>query len=178
MPTGVSKEGKDGVTMANLQDLREHLQRLLPLLQGDWVSGRGRYEKSFASAIGATLQGTRYWDCIWRGIPLELKLGQSVAWLDLVRYSECLLERAPETDVPVVTLFMRYRGERITDVYAVRTENLLRALGLTAERAEDVLRIRNGLPRTLNAQAMLTHKDIREVAEFHVHGSDCSDEAS
>ena len=153
--------------MANLPDLKEHLQRSLPLLQGDWVSGKRKYESFFASAIGATFKEGRYWDCIWQGIYLELKMGN--IWLDLVRYSEYLLRRTPESHVTVVTLFMRYKQQRITDIYAVSTENLIRALNLSTQTAEDLLRIRDEVPRSLNAQASLTESDIRKIAEFHVH---------
>jgi len=150
-----------------LQDLKEHLQQSLPLLRGDWVSGKRKYESSFASAIGATFQEGRYWDCIWRGIYLELKMGN--IWLDLVRYSEYLLKRTPENHIVVITLFMRYQNKQITDIYAVTTENLIRALNLSTRTAEDLLRIRDEVPRSLNAQASLTEKDVAKIAEFHVH---------
>jgi len=153
--------------LANLSDLKEQLQRSLPLLRGDWVSGKRKYESFFASAIGATFKEGRYWDCIWQGIYLELKMGN--IWLDLVRYSEYLLERTPESHVTVVTLFMRYKQQRITDIYAVSTENLIRALNLSTQTAEDLLRIRDEVPRSLNAQASLTESDIRKIAAFHVH---------
>ena len=153
--------------MANLQDLKKHLQRSLPLLRGDWVSGKRKYESFFASAIGATFQEGRYWDCIWQGIYLELKLGN--IWLDLVRYSEYLIQRTSESHVKVVTLFMRYKQQRITDIYAVSTESLIRALNLATRSAEDLLRIKDEVPRSLNAQASLAESDIRKIAEFHVH---------
>lgn len=120
--------------MANLKDLEEHLKQSLPLLRGDWVSGKGRYESHFASAIGATLQKERGWDCIWQGIHLELKMGN--IWLDLTRYSEYLLKRTPESHITVITLFMRYKQQKITNIYAVSTENLIRALNLTRQTAE------------------------------------------
>ena len=153
--------------MANLQDLEKHLQRSLPLLRGDWVSGKRKYESFFASAIGATFQEGRYWDCIWQGIYLELKLGN--IWLDLVRYSEYLLKRTSESHVTVVTLFMRYKQQRIIDIYAVSTESLIRALNLATRSAEDLLRIKDEVPRSLNAQASLAESDIRKIAEFHVY---------
>jgi len=153
--------------LINLQNLRKHLQQSLPLLQGDWVSGKRKYESFFASAIGATFQEGRYWDCIWQGMHLELKMGN--IWLDLVRYSEYLLKRTSESHIKVVTLFMRYRQQRVTDIYAVSTENLIRALNLSTQTAEDLLRIRDEVPRSLNAQASLTENDIRKIAEFHVH---------
>lgn len=153
--------------MANLQDLEKHLRWSLPLLRGDWVSGKRRYENFFASVIGATFQEGRYWDCIWQGIYLELKLDN--IWLDLVRYSEYLLKRTSESHVKVVTLFMRYKQQRITDIYAVNTESLIGALNLATRSAEDLLRIKDEVPRSLNAQANLAGSDIRKIAEFHVH---------
>lgn len=153
--------------MANLQDLKEHLRRELPLLRGDWVSGKVKYEIPFASAIGATFQESRYWDCIWQGLYLELKLGN--IWLDLVRYSEYLLKRTQESRVPVITLFMRYKAQQITDIYAVTIENVIRALNLSTRTGEDLLRIKDEVPRTLNAQASLAVSDVRKIAEFHVY---------
>jgi hypothetical protein len=50
--------------MANLQDLKEYLQQSLPSLQGDWVSGKHKYEPFFASAIGADFREGRYWEYI------------------------------------------------------------------------------------------------------------------
>jgi hypothetical protein len=153
--------------MDNLQDLKEHLQKSLPLLQGHWVSGKKKHEPFFASTIGAKLHEGRYWDCIWQEIHLELKMGN--IWLDLVRYSEYLLKKTPESHINVITLFMRYRQQKITDIYAVNTERLLDVLNLSTQTAEDLPRIKNEVPRSLNAQASLTVRDIYNVAEFHVH---------
>jgi len=153
--------------LTNLQDLQEHLQQSFPLLRGDWVSGKRKYESFFASAIGATFKEGRYWDCIWQGIHLELKMGN--IWLDLVRYSEYVLKRTPESHIPVVTLFMRYKQQRITDIYAVHTDSLIKALNLSTRTAEDLLRIKDEVPRSLNAQASLTESDVRKIAEFHVY---------
>ena len=127
--------------MSKLQNLKEHLQRLLPSLRGDWVSEKSRYEPFFALAIGATFQEGRYWDCIYQGIYLELKMGN--IWLDLVRYSEYLLKRTPESHVIVTTLFMRYKEQKITDIYAVGTESIIKALNLSTRTAEDLLRIKD-----------------------------------
>ena len=153
--------------LANLQDLKEHLKQSSPLLRGDWVSGKRKYESFFASAIGATFKEGRYWDCIWQGIHLELKIDN--IWLDLVRYSEYVLKRTPESHIPVVTLFMRYKQQRITDIYAVHTDSLIKALNLSTQTADDLLRIKDEVPRSLNAQASLTESDVRKIAEFHVY---------
>lgn len=127
-----------GGIVPSMRELKKHLQKSLPLLQGEWVSGRRKYERHFASAIGAIFKEGRYWDCVWKGMHLELKMGN--VWLDLVRYSEYLLKRTPESNIPVVTLLMRYKEGRITDIYAVTTEKLIKALNLSARTAEDLLR--------------------------------------
>jgi hypothetical protein len=72
-------------------------------------------------------------------------------WLDLVRYSEYLLKKTPESHIIVITLFMRYRQQKITDIYAVSTERLISALNLSTRTAEDLLRIRDEVPRRLRA---------------------------
>ena len=90
-------------------------------------------------------------------------------WLDLVRYSEYVLKRTPESYIPVVTLFMRYKQQRITDIYAVHTDSLIKALNLSTQTADDLLRIKDEVPRSLNAQASLTESDVRKIAEFHVY---------
>lgn len=152
--------------MANLNDLEEHLSKILNDLQGNWVSGKLKYENQFALAIGATFQEGRYWDCIWQGIYLELKLGN--VWLDLVRYSEYVLKQTPDSHIPAVTLFMRYKQHKITDIYAVDIDNLIEVLNISRRTAKDLLRIRDEVPRSLNAQASLAESDIRRIAKFHV----------
>ena len=152
--------------MADLQELKEHLQKALPSLKGEWILGGRGYERYFAPAIGATIQEGRYWDCIWRGIYLELKKGN--IWLDLVRYSECLLEKTPESSIEVLTLFIRYREQQVTDIYAVTTKKILKVLNLSPQTAKDLLRIRDEVPRSFNAQASLEESDVRKIAEFHV----------
>lgn len=94
---------------------------------------------------------------------IELKMGN--VWLDLVRYSEYLLKTTPESHIPVVALFMRYKEERITDIYSATVEQLIKALNLSEETARDLLRINDEVPRSFNAQASLTDKDIRNIAE-------------
>ncbi len=89
-------------------------------------------------------------------------------WLDLVRYSEYMLKRTPEGQVPVTTLFMLYKHNAITHIFAARTERIIEALKLSPHTAEDLLRINEELPRAFNAQARLTAKDISKFAEFHV----------
>ncbi len=153
--------------MATWMELEEHLQRSLPLLRGQWVSGKQKYESNFASTIGASIQEGRYWDCIWRGIYLELKMGN--IWLDLVRYGEYMLNRTADSQRQVFTLFMRYHDQRITDLYGVTTENIIKILNLSVETAEFLLKLKEKVPRSLNAQASLTESDVRQIAEFHVH---------
>lgn len=149
-----------------LDALEVHLRDVLPQLSGPWVMGRGRYEAPFAQIIGATLAPHRYWDCIWNDLYLELKLGN--IWLDLVRYSEKLLQVNDGARRPVITLFLQYREARITEIYAVEDQQLLKALQLTKESAQDLLRIHREVPRSLNAQASLAPADVEAIATFTI----------
>ncbi len=153
--------------MASLLDLKEHLDRSFLSLRGEWVSGKQKYEAHFASAIGATIQRSRYWDCVWQEIYLELKMGN--IWLDLIRYSECLLKKTPESQIQVITLFMKYRAECVTDIYGVTTDKIIKVLNLNFEMAESLLKINEQVPRSLNAQANLTERDVQHIAEFHIY---------
>jgi len=89
-------------------------------------------------------------------------------WLDLVRYSEYFLKMVPEADIEIVTLFMKYSDKRVTDIYAVTTDRLLGVLRLDVAAAESILRLRDQVPRSLNAQAALAESDVRRIASFHI----------
>jgi hypothetical protein len=152
--------------MTETDSLRDHLKACLPRLKGAWVSGRSKYEAPFAHAIEADLETGRYWDCVWQGLHLELKKGN--IWLDLVRYSEYVLKTTPESQVPVVTVFMLYKDETITDLIGTTTDAIVRELRLSERSAADLLRIATEVPRALNAQASLSPKDVMRIAKFHV----------
>ena len=156
--------------MSNTTELRDHLQRCLPSLEGAWVTARGKYEAAFAKAVGAVVEteNSRRWDCVWNGLRVELKKGQGHCWCDLVRYSEYVLGEPPDARTPVITLFLRYDGTTITEITGTTTEALVKALRLTRRSAEDLLRIALERPGRLNAQARMTFKELKGVADFHI----------
>lgn len=154
-----------------LDKLIKKLEVCFPDLQGTWVSGKSRYETQFAAEIGAKLNGTRYWDCIWNDLYIELKLG--TLWFDLVRYSEILLKKFPEACIETLTLCMKYKKGKennigkITEVYAIKTSKLIEVLQLNENTAENLILANEEYPRTLNAQASLSYSaDIKPNAEF------------
>lgn len=161
--------------MANLQDLKGHLERLLPSLQGDWVYRQNNYERSCASAIEATFleEKSPYYDCIWKGICLELKKGKNTYWLDLVRYSEYLLQ-TPKNQIEVITLFMCYREQKIIGICGVTTENLIKAFNLSTQTAKDLLRIAKEVSHQLQAKGSLNWEQVCKIAEFNMGKGDLS----
>jgi hypothetical protein len=152
--------------MPETDSLRDHLRACLPRLKGAWVSGRSKYEGPFAQAIDAKLETGRYWDCVWQGLHLELKKGN--IWLDLVRYSEYVLKRTADVQVPVLTVFMLYRGDTITDLIGATTDRIVSELRLSERSSADLLRIAGEVPRALNAQASLSWRDVMRIGQFHV----------
>ncbi len=150
-------------------DLKEHLRRHIDACRGNWVRKRNGYEGPLCGALGIELEETRYQDGTWADFSIELKKGKSV-WLDLVRYSEILLEKPHLNSPKSVGLFCVPDNEKeiITDIIAVPTPNLLRKLALSDAHARALLELRDHLPRQLNAQASLTVKDVRAIADFSI----------
>lgn len=146
----------------------------LPKMEGEWVSAKNNYEKAFSDVIGATAEISvkykRYWDCIWNGVHIELKKGK--VWLDLVRYSEYLLRIPPHDKLEVITLFLirdksyKTNPAKIVRIYGCTTNRIVEALHLDEFSAQQIIRVNDSVPRSLNAQASLQEVDIQKVALF------------
>jgi hypothetical protein len=134
-------------------------------LEGEWVKKDSGYEREFADRIGAELNRTRFWDCVWKGLNLELKKGKNGAWLDLVRYSLYMQEPANE---PVLALFLFYKGTKITLIFGATTRSLIEALRLDEKKANTILELNNGSLHPLNVQLRLGRVDVQNIAEFEV----------
>jgi hypothetical protein len=155
----------------HLEQLRTQLEERLPKLRGLWVARRTNYEEECASALGGTVAASTYWDCILdSGLKLELKKTlRGGMWFDLVRYGRVILE--PELAADVVTLILRYALlpiPAVTQIAVIEHDALLQALRLDEEKAQILLDLKRGLPRSLNAQASLTWLDLTSAANFVV----------
>jgi len=156
------------ISQEAFENLKNHLDKVKKKLVGEWVK-TAKYEEGFASAIGAKTEKSRYWDCVWQNVHLELKKSKSgLFWLDLVRYSEYLLKKNSDSQEPVITLFMIYHDQVITDIFATTTDTIIQKINLLENSAKDLLRINKEVLRSLNAQACLTKADTEDIATFRI----------
>jgi hypothetical protein len=147
--------------------LEEHLTTNLYKLTGDWVNKNSNYEPFISDILEMNDDKCRYWDSRWQDFYLEFKKGTSV-WLDLVRYSEIITEVNDAAVQKVFSLFFvpNKERERIVEIICVETDKIIETLKLDVENAKSILAIHQTVPRSLNAQASLTLKDLRQIATF------------
>jgi hypothetical protein len=150
-------------------DLKDHLSRVLPNLQGEWVAKKSAYEHGLCYALEMKEEKGRYWDARWGEYRIEFKKGTSI-WLDLVRYSEVFLQVTPEASQKTVCLFLVPDGQRkqIVEIICVDSSKIIQKLGLSEDIACFLRGLNKTVPRSLNAQASLTLSDVRQINTFLV----------
>ena len=149
--------------------LKEHLQKNIKNLNGNWVKKNTNYEEDICNIIEMNLDKNRHWDSEWNGLKIELKKGKSI-WLDLVRYSEYILENIGAGQ-KVFNLFFIPNIEKsyIDYIYGVKTERIIRKLNLDEAVVKKIIDLRDTVPRSLNAQASLTPNDIKQISTFVIN---------
>lgn len=152
-----------------MQSLIDHLTQHKATLTGKWLLKNSNYEEDICALLGMTKDTGRYWDAIWGEQRIEFKKGKSI-WLDLVRYSEIIMNTNDEILNSTFNLFFipHTKGTHITDIVGVTTEAILAKLGLEKEMAIVLIDLNKSMPRSLNVQASLTVKDIKEISTFIV----------
>lgn len=150
-------------------DLQAHLRDNLRNLSGEWVKRKDNYENDICSLLNMRAESGRYWDAVWNQYHLEFKKGRSV-WLDLVRYSEILLRQNDNARRIVLNLFFIPNRHRtaIDEIICVETIAIIRYLNLSNTAATELLELSDSVPRSLNAQASLTIRDLRNLATFRI----------
>ncbi|MDA2928203.1 hypothetical protein MYX78_13415 [Acidobacteria bacterium AH-259-G07] len=144
-------------------------------LEGEWVGKKSWYEAGICQTLGIELQKGRYWDGKWGEYLLEFKKGKSI-WLDLVRYSEFLLHHRvldvlhEDAGKEVLSLFFLPDASRhrIIEIIGVESCALVKQLNLSERYAAVLLALSLNVPHSLNAQASLTLKDLRNIQAFSV----------
>ena len=147
--------------------LESYLIEKLPHLEGEWVKKNSYYESFISQILEMTDDKCRYWDARWQDYFIEFKKGTSV-WLDLVRYSEILTKLNENAIQKVHSLFFipNKDREKIVEIICVETEEIMKRLELDSAKALSILELHKVVPRSLNAQASLTLKDLRQIAMF------------
>lgn len=155
------------------EDIERHLGRLIHNLAGSDLKKNSGYEGSICDTLNMQISRCRYWDAEWKHHYIEFKKGRSI-WLDLVRYSEILLKMNKDASQETICLFFiprnraRTESTEIEEIVCVETNKLIEAVHLNKFQAELLLQVKDSVPRSLNAQASLTVKDIREIKSFSV----------
>ena len=150
-----------------VEALCEQVTSRLAHLTGPWVGKNANYELGLCAALEWSCIRERYRDATWNSVDIEIKKGHSV-WLDLVRYSELLTMRPPPQDSFTTFFLPNKEKTAIARVLGVRTSTLIRQLHLTESLTENLLVLHRVVPRSLNAQASLTVKDISLFCDFDI----------
>jgi hypothetical protein len=152
-----------------LNQLEQHLIENKNKLMGEWIKNNSSYDGYICDILNMTEDTVRYWDAIWNNQYIEFKKGNSI-WLDLVRYSEILLKTNIESSKETITLFFIPNKSKdvIEEIICVITKDLINLINLNEDSAKQLIELNEKVPRSLNAQASLTKKDIRTIATFIV----------
>jgi hypothetical protein len=160
------------ISNTQIQKLKVLLKEHIATLEGAFVNKNAGYEIAICKNFGFKEQTNRYWDCLYEeeNLFIEFKKGTSI-WLDLVRYSEILLKKNYDAKLDTFTLFFIPDNNRysITTIIGIETSKIIEKVKLNKESAENLLTLKDVVPRSLNAQASLTVKDIREIKDFIVN---------
>ena len=150
-------------------DLKRHLEANKQHLRGYWIEKNTSYENDICGLLGMTPHKSRYWDAEWNGILLEFKKGKSI-WLDLVRYSEILLQVDRDASKETTTIFFIPDKSKthIEEIIVVNTKTLIEKLCLNEEMARTLIALSKIVPRSLNAQASLTPNDIKNISQWKI----------
>ena len=152
------------------EDLKEHLSKKGNLLSGSWIESNSSYDSDICKILEMNVSRGRYWDARWKTYYMEFKKGSSI-WLDLVRLSESFLRINEDASKETLTLFFipDKKRERIEEIICVKTKTIIEKVAITEEIAKQLINLNSAVPRSLNAQASLTKKDVRNLSEFIIH---------
>ncbi|NUJ97176.1 hypothetical protein HGA92_00115 [Candidatus Gracilibacteria bacterium] len=150
-----------------INELKIYLVSLKHNLVGDFLKNNSSYDGDICKVLFMEENTGRYWDAKWEGLNIEFKKGKSV-WLDLIRYSEVVVGIDNSSRQKTFTLFFipNKEKDKIIEIIGVNTERIIDKLGLDISIAKIFIELNKKMPRSLNAQASLTIKDIREIADF------------
>lgn len=135
-------------------------------LKGEWIKKNSSYEHDLCKEIGWNKDTNRYFDATFKNHKIEIKKGKSI-WLDLVRYSEIMLGIG-ENDTITTFFIPSENKEKIEKIIFVDTNIIIQKLNITQLYAEQILNLKNNVPRQLNTQASLTIKDVENIS-FYCH---------
>lgn len=150
-----------------INELKIYLVSLKHNLVWDFLKNNSSYDWDICKVLFMEENTWRYWDAKWEWLNIEFKKWKSV-WLDLIRYSEVVVWIDNSSRQKTFTLFFipNKEKDKIIEIIWVNTERIIDKLWLDISIAKIFIELNKKMPRSLNAQASLTIKDIREIADF------------
>ena len=134
------------------------------IITGDWIKMNSSYESGLCGVLGWSVDTNRYFDATYNNIKIEIKKGRSI-WLDLVRYSEIILEMG-ESNTITAFFIPSHERDKIDTLYLVDTKDLINIIKLDKDTADFLISLQKRVPRSLNVQASLTIKDVARIAFY------------
>jgi len=161
----------------NIHELKAYLQTKINSLSGAWINKNSGYEQLVCDKLGFTCQTSRYWDCVYNGLYIEVKKGKSI-WLDEIRYAEQIsIQTNTSIDLPIdnkfqktITIFLIHNKDKtaISNIYVIDTDKLIKFMNITPEWAISLIARRKDVKRCLNCQQSMTVKDLAQIADYVV----------
>lgn len=150
-----------------INELKNHLLSYKDKLVGDFLNNNSSYDWAICKILFMEENMCRYWDAKWNWINIEFKKWKSI-WLDLIRYSEVILWINELSKEKTFTIFFVPDREKtkIVEIIWTDTNKIIEKLSLDYTISESLIKLNKNMPRSLNAQASLTLKDIRKIADF------------
>lgn len=150
-----------------IQELKQFLIKSKENLFWDFVNKNSKYDSDICKILWMKENTCRYWDAEWNWLKIEFKKWKSI-WLDLIRYSEILVWINNNAEQESFTLFFipDKNRDKIIEIIWVSTKEIIKRLSLDIKTSEKLIELNDRMPRSLNAQASLTVRDIRNIADF------------
>ncbi len=150
-----------------IEKLKQVLKNKKKELYWDFIKNNSSYDWDICIILWIEEDTGRYWDAQFNWLKVEFKKWKSI-WLDLIRYSEIYLWINENAKEKTLTLFFIPNKERtqIVEIIWINTNKIIEKLWLDNEKANILIKLNKEMPRSLNAQASLTVKDIKKFADF------------
>ena len=114
----------------------------------DWISRSSGYEKSMCMAIGLSVQMGRYKDANFvdkkgKFIEIEIKKGQRIMWINMLRYAEMYRDFDKYKDH--VTMFVEYDLKRnsVKTISFIEMHKMMELIQMTDELSDMLIRFHN-----------------------------------
>ena len=155
------------VNKMNMSDLNIYLQNKIKELNGLWILKNSGYDNEACVNLGFNCEKSRYWDCEYNGLYIEIKKGISI-WLDEVRYCEIFMSDNDKCKQETITIFLIPSKDKntIKNIYIIDTRKIIQFLKINTKWAETLLFRHKEIAHSLNCQQSMTLNDLKKIANY------------